>query len=82
MVLWEGFHHDGRIPVTITVEYDDEIDLYVVEVKRGVDMDFKTFTPKHVPTEGLMHISDVEKAVKLANILEKKLRQSAYRRNE
>lgn len=81
MVLWEGFHHDGRIPVTITVEYDKEDDLYIVEVKRGLDVDFKTFEPKHVPTEGLMHVSDVEKAVKLANILEKKLRQAAYRRN-
>lgn len=82
MVVFEGFHHDKNIPIIITVEYDEDLDLMVVEVTRGYDKDFKTYSPKHEPKDGLMHISDVEKAVKLANILIKDLKKKAMRRKK
>ena len=78
--IWSGYHSDRKIPIIINVEYDDELDLYIVEVLRGTERDFKTFSPKHEPKDGLMHISDVEKSVKLANILIKELKQEAQRR--
>ena len=77
--MWEGFHHDKKIPIVITVEYDDVLDLYIVEVTRGSERDFKVFSPKYQPTDELMHIADVEKAVKLANILVKELKREAIR---
>ena len=82
MLMYEAFQKDGKIPITINVEYDEELDLYVVEVTRGLDTDFKTFTPKHVPVDKLMNISDMEKSVKLANVILKSLKREAYRRNE
>ena len=79
MRVFEGFHHDKKIPILIIVEYDEELDLMTVEVTRGFDRDFKTFSPKHEPKDGLMHIADVEKSVKLANILIKELKRIAQR---
>lgn len=75
MRLWEGFHHDKKTPILITVDYDEELDLILVEVTRGYDKDSVTFTPKHLPEDGLMHISDVEKSVKASNNLIKELRR-------
>jgi hypothetical protein len=80
MIVFEGFHHDKKIPILITVEYDEELDLMIVEVTRGYEKDFKTYTPNHTPTDGLMHISDVEKAVKLANKMIKDLKREATRK--
>lgn len=82
MVMWEGYHSDNKVPVIITVEYDTESELYVVEVVRGLEFDFKTFTPKYKPENELMHISDVEKSVQLANVLVKELKQLANRRKK
>jgi len=79
MRVFEGFHHDKKIPVIITVDYDEENDLIIVEVTRGYDTNFKTFSPKHEPADGLMHIADVEKSVKLANVLIKELKREAQR---
>ena len=79
MRIFEGFHHDKKIPVIITVDYDEEHDLIIVEVRRGHEQNFKTFSPNHEPTDGLMHISDVEKSVKLANVLIKELKREAQR---
>ena len=69
MVMWEGYHTDNKIPVIVTVEYDSESEKYVVEVVRGLDSDVKKFKAKHLPDEGLMHVSDMEKSIKLANVL-------------
>ena len=80
MIMWEGYHHDKHVPIIISVEYDDELEKYVVEVIRGMERSFKMFTAKHKPKDNLMHISDVEKSVKLANILVKELKQTAKRR--
>ena len=79
MIIWEGFHHDKKIPVVISVEYDEDIDIIIVEVIRGTEKNFKTFSPKHIPKDGLMHISDVEKSVKLANTILKGLKKEAVR---
>jgi len=79
MIVWQGFHHDKKIPILISVEYDEESEVYVVEVTRGTDSNYKTFSPKYKPKDGLMHISDVEKSVKLANVIVKELKQLAIR---
>ncbi len=79
MIMWQGFHHEKKIPVTILVEYDEDLELYIVEVTRGVEKNFRTFTPKHKPMDGLMHIADVEKSVKDANKLLKELKREAIR---
>lgn len=81
MIVFEGFHHDKKIPILITVEYDEDLDLMIVEVTRGTEMNFKTFSPAHQPNDGVMHISDVEKSVKLANVILKKLKRDATRRS-
>ena len=56
-----------------------ELEIIMVEVTRGYDTDHRTFEPKHEPRDGKMHISDVEKSVKLANILIKELKRTAQR---
>ena len=79
MIVFEGFHHDKKVPIIITVEYDEDSDLITVEVTRGMDRNFKVFSPSHQPTDGLMHISDVEKSVKLANVILRDLKRDAIR---
>lgn len=79
MIVFEGFHHDKKVPIIITVEYDEDLDLITVEVVRGLDRNFKVFSPVHQPKDGLMHISDVEKSVKLANVILKDLKRDALR---
>ena len=78
--MWQGYHSDKRIPVTISVEYDDETNEYLVEVRRGIDITTNTFIPTHEPKDGLMHITDVEKSVKIANNILKDLKREATRR--
>ena len=80
MEMWQGFHHDGDIPIIITVEYDEVENEYVVEVVRGLIGGVKTFEPKCEPEEGHMHISDVETSVKLANVILKNLKRKARRK--
>ena len=80
--MWEGFHKDRKIPISISVEFDEETELYIVEVKRGTEKNFKTFTPKHIPHDGLMHISDMEKSVKKANQLVVELKKLAITKNK
>ena len=82
MEMWSGFHSCGKIPVIITVEYDEESNLYEVEVVRGMDRDVKIFEPKHVPEEGKMFISDLETSIKLANVILKSLKQKAKRKKK
>ena len=79
MEMWSGFHHDKKIPVIITVSYDEDLELYEVEVVRGTDIQTKTFEPKHMPEEDKMFISDLETSVKLANVILKALKQKARR---
>lgn len=79
MIMWEGFHHDKKVPIIITVEYDEDIDLITVEVVRGLDRNFKTFSPVHQPKDEVMHIADVERSVKLANVILKGLKRDAIR---
>ena len=81
LICWSGYHTDENIPVEIEVEYDEELDEYIVEVKRGTKSAFKTFTPKH-EMNGVMHISDVEKSVKLASVILKKLKREATRKKK
>ncbi len=73
--MWEGFHHIRKVPVQISVTYDEELQLYTVDAKHGLEEDFLVFTPKVLPIDNLMHISDLEKSVKLANNLIKELRR-------
>jgi len=80
MRMWEGFHHDRKVPVIVRVEYDEETGEYIVEVIRGYDTKEITFEPKHEPKEGLMHISDVERAVKIANKIIKDLKSEARKK--
>ena len=77
MKMWEGFHHDKKIPVIVRVEYDEETGEYIVEVTRGYDTKEILFEPSHEPKDGLMHISDVERAVKIANKIIKELKREA-----
>ncbi|MDX1372560.1 MAG: hypothetical protein R3321_08815 [Nitrososphaeraceae archaeon] len=71
--MFEGYHYEGDIPILVSVEYDEELNKYVVEVIKGLQRRYRTFTPKHKPKEGVMHISDTEKSVKISNILLKNL---------
>ena len=75
MVVFQGYQRDKKVPILITVEYDEETGEMIVEVTRGFDTATKTFTPAHEPKDGLMNIIDVEKSVKLANILIKELKR-------
>lgn len=75
--MWEGWHVEDDAQVLINVDYDEVIDLYIVEVTMGLESNFKTFTPHHVPVDGLMNIQDVEKAIKSANKLLKRLKDEA-----
>jgi hypothetical protein len=80
MEMWTGYHYDKDISVIITVDYDEDNDEYEVEVVRGLVREVKTFVPKHAPEEDKMHISDLEKSVKLANVILKSLKQKARRK--
>lgn len=75
--FWEGFHHDGKIPVLISVEYDEENEEYIMEVVRGYDSKSEAFKPKHNPENELMHVSDMEQSIKIANRLLKELKREA-----
>ena len=79
MHMWEGFHHEGTIPVLISVEYDEDLNKYIVEVTRGLERRYRTFTPKQKPEEGNMFVGDLEKSVKLSNGLLKGLQITARR---
>ena len=78
--MWEFYQSDKRIPVIISVYYDDESEEYSVEVSRGYDIVEISFEASHEPKDGLMNIQDVEQAVKLANKLLKDLKQVARRK--
>ena len=78
--MWQGQHREDNLTVLIDVEYDEEIELYIVEVTRGTEREFKTFAPKVLPEDGLMHISDLEKAIKSANKLLKRLKEDSRRK--
>jgi hypothetical protein len=80
--MWSGYSTEGKLPVIINVEYDEENEEYIVEVTRGYDSEVITFEPKHEPKDGLMHISDVETSVKLASKLLKDLKRKAQRRKK
>lgn len=80
--MFRGFHRDRNIPISIEVDYDEELKQYIVTVQRGFDREVISFIPKHIPEEGSMHISDLEKSVKIANNTVKALRRMAIRRNE
>ena len=80
MIMWNGYSHDKKIPVTISVEYDEDLAAYIVEVKRGVDIRIESFEPTHEPKDKLMHIIDVEKSVKMANNILKDMKREARRK--
>lgn len=80
MEVWNGYHHDKKVPIIISVTYDEENDEYIVEVIRGFDMELTTFKPKYKPKDGLIHVSDLEKSVKLANNAVKALKSRAVRK--
>lgn len=82
MIVWSGYHHDKRMPITIEVEYDEDLDCYIVEVTRGMSRLIKTFAPKYEPKDGLIHVSDLEKSVKLADVLIKELKKDSQRRKK
>ena len=81
-IMWEGFHHDKKIPVIIRVEYDEDTKKYTVEVTRGYEDITEDFDPSHEPRDNLMHISDVERSVKIANNLLKKLKRTQITRGK
>jgi len=74
MIVFEGHHFEGDIPVIITVEYCEETDKYIVQVTRGLQSRYRTFTPKGLPEEGVMFVGDLEKSVKISEYLLKELR--------
>lgn len=76
MIMWETFRpkEKGKHSVLMRCEYDQETGYYIVTMKRGEKTKHKKFKAKHEPTEGYMAISDVEKSVKLLNILDKEMR--------
>ena len=75
MIMFEGFHHDKHIPIIITVEFDEDSQMYEVSVVRGYDEITEVIIPKHLPQDNLMHISDLEHSVKISNNLLKKLKK-------
>lgn len=83
MLLWEGYHKDGKIPIIISVSYDYETEEYVVEVVRGFLEEETRYKGKHKPSEnGLMHISDMERSVKCANNSIAALKKRAIEENK
>lgn len=78
--MWEFYQTDKKLPVIISVHYDDMTGEYTIEVTRGYDYIELSFEAKHEPKDGLMNITDVEMAVKLANKLLKDLKREARRK--
>lgn len=75
MLMFEGFHYDGDIIVLVSVEFEEETEKYLVEVTRGLERKYRTFTPKYLPEGESMHVSDLEKSVKISNVLIKELKR-------
>lgn len=75
--MWETFQQKtkGRHAVMTQCEYNPDSGYYKITMKRGEKQKSKRFKAKEVPKNGYMLISDVEKAVQLANILDKELRK-------
>lgn len=80
MIMWNGFSHDKRVPIVITIEYDEDLEVYIVEVTRGTKRIASTFEPSHEPKDELMHISDLERSVKIADGLVKELKKTTRRK--
>ena len=80
MVVYKGYHHYRKVPIIIEVDYDEELEQYFVEVTMGFEQEITSFKPKHIPEEGLIHISDLEKSVKIANNSVKALKKLARRK--
>ena len=78
--MWNGFSHDKRVPIVITIEYDEDLEVYIVEVTRGTKRIASTFEPSHEPKDELMHISDLERSVKIADGLVKELKKTTRRK--
>ena len=78
--LWEFYQSDKRVPVIISVYYDDEFEEYTVEVVRGYTAVEMAFDANHEPKDDLMNIQDIERAVKIANKLLKELKTEARRK--
>ena len=62
-IKWKlHLYSDGDIAYSMSSEYGDgyneEYDIIIVEVRRGHEQNFKTFSPNHQPTDEYMHISD------------------------
>ena len=70
---WEGSHKEGRIPVFIVCEYDDDTEEYILSINYGDKKIIETFKPRGPITE-CMDISDVEQSVKIVNNILKRLK--------
>ena len=77
MLMWETFKpkEKGKHAVITKCEYNPKSGYYTITMRRGEKKGFKTFKAKQKPESEHMHISDVERAIKLANILDKELRR-------
>lgn len=82
MVYWEGYHYEKKIPILIKCRYDKDSNKYTVEITRGFQDIEEEFEAKHAPIDGYMHISDVEKSVKIANNILKRLKKEAQRKKK
>ena len=74
-LFWEGFHREGKVPVSIECYWDEDRKVYLVEVRRGEDLEAEEFLPKVEPEGDSMNIVDLEFAVKTSNNLLKKMKR-------
>ena len=79
MLMWELFKpkEKGKYAVETKCEYNPESGYYVITMKKGERKKFKKFKAAHPPKGECeyMHVKDLEKAVKLSNVLDKEFRQ-------
>lgn len=74
-LFWEGFHREGKVPVNISCYWDETRKVYLIEVRRGEDLEEEEFLPKVEPEGDSMNIVDLEFSVKTSNNLLKKMKR-------
>jgi len=77
MIMWQGYHEEGKYMIMIDCIYDPETKTYEITVSKVGKNDGETLTEQlkaqEIPTDGYMNIKDLEKSVKSANRLLKAL---------
>lgn len=77
MIMWQGYHMEGKFIFIIECSYNPKTQKYTMIITKNGKRDSATleesFVAQEEPKDELMNIKDVERSVKTANNLIKKL---------